>query len=279
MMSRQTHSTRTEAMDPISDSARKPRVLIVVPCYNEANRLQVGAFRDFADGRNDVRFLFVNDGSTDGTERLLQELADADPSRFALLSLPGNSGKAEAVRRGLLAALATDAEYVGYWDADLATPLDAIPDFLAAFHERPAVEMVFGSRVRLLGRDIERSLLRHYLGRAFATAASLVLGIAVYDTQCGAKLFRATAQVRGLFQEPFASRWVFDVEIIARAVGAHARGEGPALGTLAYELPLKQWRDVRGSKLRAWHFAGAAADLLRIYWRYMRRLRNVETAP
>ena len=155
--------------------------------------------------------------------RLLQSLQAADPNKFSVLSLPQNQGKAEAVRRGVLTAIESQPDYVGFWDADLATPLRAIPQFVDLAESRPDLEMIMGSRVKLLGRNIERRRSRHYLGRVFATAVSTILGLDVYDTQCGAKLFRATPFIGALFQQPFLSRWIFDVEIIARLIQAQAR--------------------------------------------------------
>src|SRR5437660_11898865 len=175
------------------------RLVLVVPCYNEEKRLDVAAFRAFSG----VEFLFVNDGSRDGTLRLLQSLRDSDPRRFDVLDLERNGGKAEAVRRGILAALDRGAELTGFWDADLATPLAELPGFLSIFEARPEIEMIFGARVRLLGREISRNPSRHYLGRVGATLISRTLGLAVYDTQCGAKLFRAGDALREVFSRPF----------------------------------------------------------------------------
>jgi len=163
-------------------------------------------------------FLFVDDGSTDGTLQVLENLRRSDPDSFSVCSLPRNVGKAEAVRRGLLRALEEGADYVGYWDAYLATPLEATVSFRALLDSRLDIDMVFGTRVSLLGRSIERNPLRHYLGRLFATAASLALGVGLYDTQCGAKLFRASPEVAALFQTPFRTNWIFDVEILARLI-------------------------------------------------------------
>jgi dolichyl-phosphate beta-glucosyltransferase len=236
---------------------------IVVPCYNEANRLDVQAFLGFAHRDAGCRFLFVNDGSTDGTLPILQGLSRAGPGRFRVLDLPRNLGKAEAVRRGVLEAAGSEPERIGYWDADLATPLAAIGDFSRVLDEHPRVQVVLGSRVRLLGRSIHRRVPRHYLGRAFATAASLALRIPVYDTQCGAKLFRATPEIVSLFDEPFRSRWIFDVELLARFIAARRPADGPAEERL-YELPLTHWEDVAGSKLRLRHFLRAALELTAI---------------
>ena len=139
---------------------------IVVPCYNEEKRLDVARFRDFSDPSHNISFLFVNDGSTISAQ-LLQSLKAADPNKFAVLRLPPNQGKAEAVRRGVLTAIESQPDYVGFWDADLATPLTAIPQFVDIAESRADLEMIMGSRVKLLGRNIERRRSRHYLGASF----------------------------------------------------------------------------------------------------------------
>src|SRR5207237_7949635 len=154
--------------------------------------------RDF-----DADFLFVNDGSRDRTLRMLEALRESEPRKFSVLNLERNSGKAEAVRRGIITALDQKPEFTGFWDADLATPLSEIPGFLEVFETRPEIAMVFGARVRLLGRDISRHATRHYVGRIGATLISKTLGLAVYDTQCGAKLFRAGDALRTGFGRPF----------------------------------------------------------------------------
>lgn len=258
-------------MADLAAPAPAPRLVVVVPCYNEEQRLDTAAFRSFDRDRLGLRFCFVNDGSRDGTLALLQRLVAETPCLGFVLDLGTNHGKAEAVRRGLLAALDTGAPHAGFWDADLATPLDELPRFEAVLDERPEVEVVLGSRVRLLGRHIERRAARHYLGRVFATGASLTLGLAVYDTQCGAKIFRSTPRLRALLAEPFLTRWVFDVEILARYQRSLRGERGLTAAERIYELPLRRWTDVPGSKVRAWDFVRSGAELFRIWSAYVRR--------
>ena len=128
-----------------------------------------------------------------------------------------------------------------------------------------------GSRVKLLGRKIERRRSRHYLGRVFATAVSTILGLDVYDTQCGAKLFRVTPFIRALFQQPFLSRWIFDVEILARLIQARRGKNLPQADRVIYEFPLMEWRDIPGSKLGYRDFFRAAWELCRIHNHYFRK--------
>ncbi len=184
------------------------------------------------------------------------------------LRLEANLGKAEAVRRGILRALGADCRYVGFWDADLATPLAAIDRFVALLEQRPEVEMVLGSRIQRLGSDIGRRARRHYLGRVAATMVSLILGLRVYDSQCGAKLFRVTAALPGVFGEPFLTRWLFDVEILARWIRTHPGVDRRRLEELALEYPLERWTDVAGSRLTLTDFLAAPLELWRIRRRY-----------
>ena len=246
---------------------------IVVPCYNEAERLDAERYRQFVDGGL-TRFLFVDDGSSDATASILSELAGSEPERLGLLTLKRNRGKAEAVRRGLLEALHESPGAVGYWDADLATPLSAIPLLCGVLEERPEVQIVLGSRVKLMGREIERHAHRHYLGRVFATAASVILRLPVYDTQCGAKVLRNTDRLRQILQEPFRASWTFDVELLARFLWSDPAGSLPDPLRTIYEYPLPVWRDVGGSKLRVSDYPRAAADLLTIYLAYARPARR-----
>lgn len=244
------------------------KLTIVVPCYNEEKRLPRARFEAFAQEPADIRFLFVNDGSRDGTLPLLQEIAASlGEDKAGVVSLDRNSGKGEAVRQGMLVAAEQGADLVAFWDADLATPLDEVARFVALFSEHPDVLLVMGSRVKLMGRDVQRRAVRHYLGRVAATAISLLLDMAVYDTQCGAKMFRNGAILSRVLSEPFVSRWLFDVELLAR-LRREAASESIRLEDAVVELPLMAWRDVAGSNVKPGDFGRAATDLYRIARKY-----------
>jgi len=242
---------------------------IVIPCYNEAARLDVAAFRSFLGSNPPVALVLVNDGSTDATLSTLERLAGEYPDRVDVIDLRSNRGKAEAVRIGLLAACRR-APFVGFWDADLATPLQVIEQFASILASRAEIQWVIGSRVKLLGRHINRSETRHYLGRIFATGASVTLGLGVYDTQCGAKLFRATPLLQSLLADPFLTRWIFDVELLARLTRAARKGRCLPPQEVIFEAPLDTWDDVAGSKVKPTDFLRSGLELVRIWWHYLR---------
>lgn len=239
------------------------KTAIVIPCYNEEKRLHLDAFRQTIREHQNIHFLFVNDGSKDGTASLLQGFCQENPEQLYFLDLPKNGGKAEAVRQGMCHVLAKGYDFVGFWDADLATPLYYIVKFseILATSEH---NIVMGSRVKLLGRRIERKPVRHYLGRIFATCASFLLRLPVYDTQCGAKMFRNLPSIRRAFATPFGVDWIFDVELLGRLLLLERTQQGPSVEKTTVEYPLDEWTDVPGSKVRAIHFVRALFEFLKV---------------
>jgi dolichyl-phosphate beta-glucosyltransferase len=132
-----------------------PKAVIIIPCYNEENRLDVQSFSDYVKSNSNIFFLFVNDGSSDNTGKIIKELALKNSNKLFCKNLEKNCGKAEAIRQGFLEAFKMDADYIGFLDADLATPLSSIDEF-CQFLKTEGISIVIGSRVRLLGRKIER---------------------------------------------------------------------------------------------------------------------------
>lgn len=200
----------------------------------------------------------MNDGSEDNTHNLIDAIRKAFRDKVKVLDLSHNRGKGEAVRQGILDAVATgNYDYIGYFDADLATPLEEIALLTGYFQKERKI--VIGSRVKRLGAEITRNPIRHYLGRIFATVASISLGIKAYDSQCGAKIF-SHDMAKTLFAEPFASKWLFDLEVIYRL---------KEMRPLSYEkeiieVPLRIWKEQQNSKMRIVDFVKAPFELLRI---------------
>ena len=234
------------------------QLIFVVPCFNEEKRLQPASFIDSLSGCPELQWLFVNDGSGDGTLGVLQDMQAGHEDRIHILDMKKNQGKGEAVRQGLLQALRLNADTTGYFDADLATPMHEILRLVDVSRSR-SEKVILASRVMLLGRNIQRSRWRLLLGRSFATIASFLLKINIHDTQCGAKIIANFAQLADCLDRPFQSRWLFDVELISRFM---------KLGNLRksdfYEEPLLEWADVAGSKIQARVLPMALLDLFRI---------------
>ena len=222
--------------------------VVVIPCFNERGRLEAASVSALTQGEDAVSVLLVDDGSTDGTGDFLGQIAEALGQRVRVLRLHPNGGKAEAVRVGLVHAIAGGARVVGFADADFATSPTELKK-LAHVLDSEQLDVVMGSRIARLGAKIDRSTSRHISGRIFATVASLALELTVYDTQCGAKWFRVDERLRHVLQRPFASRWAFDVELLGRLLGRFETELSWPEPIRIAEIPLDEWRDVPGSKL------------------------------
>ena len=250
-------------------SINQPTVT-VIPCFNEEARLDIHQIELMLEEPK-MSLLLVDDGSTDNTKATIVNLSQQFPGRVELLSMTTNVGKAEAVRAGMQQAIESGARCIGFADADFATPAGELLRLSSNLLNRDDIKAVFGSRILRLGAEIYRSMSRHYLGRVFATIASSILMMGVYDTQCGAKYFRVSDALRESLKDPFFSRWAFDVELIGRLkYGVH--NQAGYADSEFLEIPLEYWDDKSGSKISLPDKFRVLAELARIAL-YIRHLR------
>lgn len=235
---------------------------IIIPCYNEANRLNIEAYKTFQKQNKSFDLLFVNDGSTDNTLSVINNLK-AELPNTSILNFKKNSGKAEAIRQSVL-SLEYNYKYIGYLDADLSTPLSEILRLLN-IAKTENKRFVLGSRIKVLNASIKRKVYRHFFGRLVATFIdSLVLKLEIYDTQCGAKIINRELAA-SIFKEEFKTKWLFDVELLART----KKGFGIAYcKNNILEVPLNQWHDTEDTRILFIDFLKTPFVLIKLYYYY-----------
>jgi glycosyltransferase involved in cell wall biosynthesis len=223
---------------------------IVIPCFNEEKRIDLHIFREQIRLSEHYLFCFVDDGSTDQTASLLFSLRDQYSENVLVLQNSSNKGKAEAVRNGINFLAQFNIKYICYWDADLSTPLQEVTRLYKIISGDERLLLVFGSRVSLFGHHIKRPFHRYFLGRLFAGMIRYILNLQIYDTQCGIKIFHYNL-VNLVFEKPFVTKWLFDVEVFVRIKLSY----GPSnLSTIMKEVPLYEWKEVKGTKLNILDF-------------------------
>jgi dolichyl-phosphate beta-glucosyltransferase len=230
---------------------------LIIPVYNEENRLKLQEIRAWSEH---ISIVLVNDGSTDDSWRLMQGLIQQDlpdqqnPQKIFLLNFFQNRGKAEAVRAGALwvSRHLPDTKWVGYADADFSTEISEIFR-LMKIAEICHAQAILGSRLNSLGALIKRRKTRFLMSKLLSILNFFLFNFKCYDSQCGAKLFQFHL-LEKIFQEPFISKWLFDIEIILR-LKEH----------IIYEIPLMKWIDQGHSKLNVpLSFFQLLSDLLKI---------------
>ena len=237
---------------------------IVIPCYNEEKRLDKGIFVNFMDRYVNEILLFVNDGSTDKTLSIIEHLQESFPKRIMILSLKKNSGKAAAVRYGILKLINNSPEdsTIGFYDSDHSTPIEEMVIMNKILIEKN-IALVAGSRIKKMGSKILRNPLRHIFGRLAATLIGYIIKLGFYDTQCGAKVMTKSAATIA-FKDEFISNWLFDVEIILRL----KKKFGNKISDQIFEYPLTQWIFKEGSKIKPLEPFKLLWHLYRIHKKY-----------
>lgn len=238
---------------------------VIVPCYNEEDRFPFQQFLAFAQKNPEVLICLVNDGSKDKTLAVLKGFQVVSPNNVCVYDMPKNGGKSEAVRQGMMHVLHNySMDLLGFLDADLATLPEEFLAMAKYKEGRKGIAAVIGSRIPRLGanivRDDNRSLFSAIVKRFIRT----ILNTKFQDTQCGAKIFNR-ALVPFIFNKPFMTPWLFDVEIflrIQKKFGVSTLQKG------ILEYPLMHWTEVDGSKLNWKHAMRIPFQLLSLYKKY-----------
>lgn len=221
--------------------ASSPRLSLVIPAYDEAARLPgfLESVRAYLDGPRSpglYEVLVVDDGSRDGTARLVEAIA-AEWPELRLLRQPTNCGKGAAVRRGVSEAR---GHAVLYADADGATPIEEEAKLRATL--AAGADLAVASRMVAGTERVERAVHRAWIGRVFASVSRLVVPMTVRDPQCGFKMFRRAA-ARRLFPLTREDGYLLDTELL---------GLARRLGYRTAEVRVN-WHEVAGSKVHLVH--------------------------
>lgn len=218
---------------------------VVIPCYNEEDRLSGKEFKEFVHNNLGYHLCFVNDGSTDKTLEVLEELRKGNENKISIYNCEKNGGKAEAVRQGVLhIAKDTQLDYIGYLDADLSTDFRDFDDLVRTI-EKSDFKIVSGSRMSRMGANITKESARALISKTINLIIRSILKMPFNDTQCGAKIMdKEIAEL--VFDKKFITRWLFDVEIFMRMRKHYGREK---VLQIICEQPLKRWIHADGSKL------------------------------
>ncbi|WP_179352117.1 response regulator [Winogradskyella vidalii] len=237
---------------------------VVIPCYNEEERLFRDEFITYIDKNSGYHLCFVNDGSTDKTLELLKDLQKGREDFITVYDCEKNGGKAEAVRLGMLhMAKKEDLDYIGFLDADLSTDLADFDDLVKTI-ETSDFKIVSGSRISRMGANITKESARKIISLTINFIIRKILKMDFKDTQCGAKIFSKDV-IKIAFGEKFVTQWIFDVEIFKR-MSIHF-GLKKAKAMLC-EQPLKRWIHADGSKLSMKDSVKIVGQLAQIAWVY-----------
>ena len=238
---------------------------VVIPCYNEEERLLSDEFLKFVEENSGYHLCFVNDGSKDRTLEVLNNIRKGREDYITVYDCERNGGKAEAVRLGMLhMAKKDDLDYIGFLDADLSTDLADFDDLVKTMEDNPKFKIVSGSRISRMGANITKESARKIISLTINFIIRKILSMDFKDTQCGAKIFRKDV-IDIAFSKKFVTQWIFDVEIFKRMTIHFGLKKAKAM---LCEQPLKRWIHADGSKLSMKDSVKIVMQLGQIAWVY-----------
>lgn len=242
------------------------KTAIIIPCYNEASRIDVSRYINFIATHPLYHLCLVNDGSEDATLKVLYTIKNACSERVTVIHLEENKGKAAATRTAAKFLYHQDTiRFIGYMDADLSTDFKDFKRLTQSLKQDANLSLVFGSRkTNGLNNIIKRGNKRKFFSMVIKSIINLILGLEISDTQCGAKVFKKE-EIPLIYGKAFVSKWLFDVEIFLRLKKRYGK---EIVMQKIKEEPLLKWIGVEGSKITLFDSFQIPMRLLNIWVAY-----------
>lgn len=231
------------------------KIAIIIPCFNEEKRLDLTSIEYLIENVN-IDLYFANDGSTDNTQHVIDSICNNYNNCFSI-NYNQNEGKSSTIFKSTNYLLNNfNHDYIGYFDADFSTPADQLLNLVDYLNEY-SPKFIFASRINTLNSNIKRKTYRHFIGRIIITIINFKHKLNIYDTQCGCKIFSRDI-IKEIGKEKYKTSWLFDIEIFIRLKNKNLLKNG-------IEYPVKNWKDVDGSKLKLTHFSTILKEISILY--------------
>lgn len=238
---------------------------MIVPCYNEAKRFDLNYWDYIVGATKNIRWIFVDDGSSDHTSKLLSTI----PGGVKVKRLSNNHGKAEALRWGFQDAMLHESEVIGFIDADRSFDRDEVVQICKRFKQKTEwassnqnYMAVFMSRSSLVN-EVETfyGAFRKWLGTLISKIYSAIWSELPHDTQCGFKFFISDNTLSLAMSTPFANSWFFEIETMMRVRNVL---DNPLVIKV---IPLRYWIQVEGSSTDKSNTLNSAWQIVSTFFR------------
>lgn len=255
--------------DPSSSQSRPPALTLVVPAFNEGNR--IGEFlKDLSQAWTEAKFkwalIVVDDGSLDTESDKMRESVKAFANKNIDVTvqyekLAFNQGKGAAIQKGFELS---HSDFVGFMDADGSTSCESALLLADRMINDPTTwDSVIGSRKKTSYTKIERHWKRHLFGRVFSGLINSVFSLSFYDTQCGCKFYRKKSIIP-LLSLITDQRWTWDTQLLLLQNDLHHKILEEAIS----------WKEVSGSKINLIRDTIRMVDALSQYFQRYRLSKN-----
>lgn len=247
---------------------------MIVPCYNEEKRLDLNYWEHVVLATKDIKWIFIDDGSSDNTSELLSQI----PGGVEVKRLSSNLGKAEALRLGFQDATLQDNEVIGFIDADQSFDREEVVQMCKKYRHRAEWNFsnqnyiaVFMSR-NSISNDVASlgGAFRKLFGTLISKINSAIWSELPSDTQCGFKFFKVSDKLLLALHDSFSNSWFFEIEMLMRIRSIQGNPLVINVVPLKYCFHVKDSKTSKGNTLNSvWQVVNVFLKLISFRMRHL----------